>query len=88
MGALFSQKRWFKSRKDYDRDEDKRKNRIQAWTRITLVLIVKIYLQFLFTIGAFIPRRSWVDNHIKMCYNRLDSLKSSYDYATRKQWYK
>ena len=50
MCALFSQKRWFKSRKDNDRDEDKRKNRIQAWTRITLVLIVKIYLQFLFTI--------------------------------------
>ena len=49
---------------------------------------IKIYLQFLFTIGAYMSRRSWVDKHIKVCYNRLDKLKSDYDASTRKQWYK
>ncbi len=48
---------------------------------------IKTYLQFLFTIGAF-KGRSWVDNHIIMCYNRLDEINSDYDESTRKQWYK
>ena len=50
-------------------------------------IIIKIYLQVLFTLGAF-KGRSWVDKHIKLCYNRLDKLKSDYDASTRKQWYK
>ena len=87
MGALFSQNRWFKSWKSNDGDEDKQKDRLQAGLSITIALIIKIYLQFLFLIGAF-RGRSWVDKHIKMCYNRLDDLKSNYDYSTRKQWYK
>ena len=49
---------------------------------------IKCYLQFLFTIGAFISRRSWVDKHIKVCYNRLDEINSDYDEPTRNQWYK
>jgi hypothetical protein len=48
---------------------------------------IKTYLQFLFTIGAF-KGRSWVDKHIKVCYNRLDELNSNYDKPTRNQWYK
>ncbi len=48
---------------------------------------IKTYLQFLFTIGAF-KGRSWVDKHIKVCYNRLDELNSNYDEPTRNQWYK
>ena len=48
---------------------------------------IKFYLQFLFTIGAFMSR-SWVDKHIKVCYNRLDEINSDYDKPTRNQWYK
>ena len=49
---------------------------------------IKFYLQFLFTIGAFMSRRSWVDKHIIVCYNRLDEINSDYDKPTRNQWYK
>ena len=47
---------------------------------------IKFYLQFLFIIGAFMGR-SWVDKHIKVCYNRLDEINSDYDKATRTNWY-
>ena len=47
-----------------------------------------IYLQFLFTIGAFLSRPTWVDKHIKVCYNRLDEINYDYDEPTRNQWYK
>ncbi len=36
--------------------------------------------------GAFMGR-SWVDKHIKVCYNRLDEINSYYDKPTRNQWY-
>ena len=49
---------------------------------------IKCYLQFLFTIGAFLSRRSWVDKHIIVCYNRLDEINSDYDKPARNQWYK
>ena len=49
---------------------------------------IKFYLQFLFTIGAFLSRPTWVDKHIIMCYNRLDEINSDYDESTRNQWYK
>ena len=48
---------------------------------------IKCYLQFLFTVGAFMSR-SWVDKHIIVCYNRLDEINSDYDEPTRNQWYK
>ena len=48
---------------------------------------IKYYLQFLFTVGAFMSSQSWVDKHIKMCYNRLDEINSDYDKATRHLWY-
>ena len=47
---------------------------------------IKIYLQVLFTLGAF-KGRSWVDKHIKVCYNKLDKLNSDYDKVTRNSWY-
>ena len=47
---------------------------------------IKIYLQVLFTLGAF-KGRSWVDKHIKLCYNKLDKLNSDYDKVTRNSWY-
>ena len=47
---------------------------------------IKIYLQFLFVAGAYFGR-SWLDKHIKMCYNRLDEINSDYDKATRHLWY-
>jgi len=49
-------------------------------------IVIKIYLQILFTIGAF-QGRSWVDKHIKLCYNRLDEINSDYDKQTRTNWY-
>ena len=36
--------------------------------------------------GAFMGR-SWVDKHIKVCYNRLDEINSDYDKQTRNSWY-
>ena len=47
---------------------------------------IKCYLQVLFTVGAFMGR-SWVDKHIKVCYNRLDEINSDYDKSTRHLWY-
>ncbi len=49
-------------------------------------IIIKIYLQVLFILGAF-RGRSWVDKHIKLCYNRLDEINSDYDKQTRTNWY-
>ena len=49
-------------------------------------IIIKIYLQVLFTLGAF-KGRSWVDKHIKLCYNKLDKLNSDYGKVTRNSWY-
>ncbi len=49
-------------------------------------IAIKIYLQVLFTLGAF-KGRSWVDKHIKLCYNKLDKLNSDYDKVTRNSWY-
>ena len=48
---------------------------------------IKCYLQVLFTIGAFLSRSTWVDKHIKVCYNILDEINSDYDKATRNLWY-
>ena len=48
---------------------------------------IKFYLQVLFVVGAYLGR-SWVDKHIKVCYNRLDEINSDYDESTRNQWYK
>ena len=48
---------------------------------------IKLYLQVLFVVGAYFGR-SWVDKHIKLCYNRLDEINSDYDEPTRNQWYK
>ena len=50
-------------------------------------ILIKIYLQILFFVGAF-KGRSWVDKHIKVCYNKLDEINSDYDEPTRNQWYK
>ena len=47
---------------------------------------IKCYLQVLFTVGAFMSR-SWVDKHIKVCYNRLDEINVDYDKQTRTNWY-
>ena len=47
---------------------------------------IKFYLQVLFVVGAYFGH-SWVDKHIKMCYNRLDEINSDYDKQTRIDWY-
>ena len=48
---------------------------------------IKCYLQVLFTIGAFLSRSTWLDKHIKVCYNILDEINSDYDKLTRTNWY-
>ena len=48
---------------------------------------IKCYIQVLFTVGAFMSTRSWVDKNIKVCYNRLDEINSDYDKRTRIDWY-
>jgi len=37
-------------------------------------------------VGSYMGR-SWVDKHIKVCYNRLDEINSNYDKQTRIDWY-
>ena len=49
---------------------------------------IKCYLQVLFTVGAFMSHRSWVDKHIIVCYNRLDEINSDYDKGTKYRWLK
>jgi len=41
-------------------------------------IILKIYLQFLFLIGAFSGPIQGVDNQIKWCYNTFDNLEIPY----------
>ena len=40
--------------------------------------VLKIYLQFLFLIGAYSGPIQWVDNQIKWCYNIFDKLEIPY----------
>ena len=39
--------------------------------------VLLVYLQILFVMGAN-RGRSWVDNQILLCYNKLDKLKVNY----------
>ncbi len=43
----------------------------------------KCYLQILFGLHLFVHKKSWIDNHILLCYTNLDKLDSNYD----KSWY-
>ena len=78
MGTLQFQKRWFKSKENYDRIKSKWKNSIQAGSTFLIGLVLKIYLQILFLVGAYQPRRSAIDKQIKWCYTVFDKLKISY----------
>ena len=78
MGTLQFQKRWFKSKEDYDRFKSKWKNSIQAGFNFLIGLVLKIYLQMLFLVGAFQPRKSGIDKQIKWCYTVFDKLKIPY----------
>ena len=40
----------------------------------------KTYLQFLFLIGAFQSKRTRIDKHILLCYDKLDQIGSPYQY--------
>ena len=44
--------------------------------------ILKCYLRVLFAIGAYLSKPTWVDKHVKVCYNRLDEINSEYDKST------
>ena len=37
-----------------------------------------IYLQMLFVVGQFNGRKTWIDKHILICYNKLDKLEVNY----------
>ena len=78
MGTLQFQKRWFKSKEDYDRFKSKWKNSIQAGSYFLIGLVLKIYLQILFLVGAYQPRRSSIDKQIKWCYTIFDKLEIPY----------
>lgn len=78
MGTLQFQKRWFKSKENYDRFKSKWKNSIQAGFSFLIGLVLKIYLQFLFVAGAYSGRIKWVDNHVKWCYTVFEKLKIPY----------
>ena len=78
MGTLQFQKRWFKSKENYDRINSKWKNSIQAGFNFLVGFTLKIYLQFLFVCGAFSGRITWVDKQIKWCYNTFDNLEIPY----------
>ena len=87
MDTLFIQKRRNESKEDNNGLSAKWQNSLQKWFCYLVAFVIKIYLQILFTMGAFMGR-SWVDKHIIMCYNRLDEINSDYDKATRYQWLK
>lgn len=36
-----------------------------------------VYLQILFTLHAFLSKRTWIDKHILICYNKLEKLNKS-----------
>jgi hypothetical protein len=44
---------------------------------------LKSYLQVLFVIGASLSKPTWVDKHVKSCYNKLDEINSKYDKTNR-----
>ena len=86
MDTLFIQKKWPESKEDNNGFSTKWQNSLQKRFRYLIEFFIKIYLQILFTVGAFMGR-SWVDKHIKVCYNRLDEINSDYDKLTRISWY-
>lgn len=47
-------------------------------------LLWKIYLQILFLLGAFQSKRTWIDSHILLCYDKLDEMGSPYQYRYTK----
>ena len=86
MDTLFIQKKWPESKEDNNGFSTKWKDSLQKRVRYLIEFYIKFYLQILFTMGAFMGR-SWVDKHIKLCYNRLDEINSDYDKVTRHIWY-
>ena len=86
MDTLFIQKKWPESKEDNYGISTKWKNSLQKRVRYLIEIYIKSYLQILFTMGAFMGR-SWVDKHIKVCYNKLDEINSDYDKLTLISWY-
>ncbi len=78
MGTLQFQKRWFKSQENYDRFKSQGKDKIRAGSYFLIGLVLKIYLQILFLVGAYQPRRSSIDKQIKWCYTIFDKLEIPY----------
>lgn len=37
-----------------------------------------VYLQILFVIGQFNQKKNWIDQHILLCYDKLDKLEVKY----------
>ena len=78
MGTLQFQKRWFKSQENYDRFKSQGKDKIRAGSYFLIGLVLKIYLQILFLVGAYQPRRSSIDKQIKWCNTIFDKLEIPY----------
>jgi hypothetical protein len=45
-----------------------------------LIFPLLVYLQFLYLIGAYKTKRSWVDDHILWCYKKLKSYGHKVEY--------
>ncbi len=45
-----------------------------------LIFPLLVYLQFLYLIGAYMAKRSWVDDQILWCYKKLKSYGHKVEY--------
>ena len=82
MGTLLFQQRWFKPKRHKNSSKSEQKDQVRKRSSLLVGLSLKIYLQFLLTIGLFQSKRTWVDKQIKWCYNVFDKLEIPY-----KKWY-
>ena len=44
--------------------------------------VILLYLQFLFSIGMFQSKKTWIDKQITSCYNKLKDLGHNIDQIT------
>jgi len=50
----------------------------KVWSALNKFVIL-CYLQFLFSIGMFQSKRTWIDKQITSCYNKLKDLGHNID---------
>ena len=50
----------------------------KVWLALNKFVIL-LYLQFLFSIGMFQSKKTWIDKQITSCYNKLKDLGHNID---------